>query len=136
MPPVSPERYRQIKSIVHAALELDAAGQAAFLEEACRDDPELKAEVRSLLDHDRESAGFLEKPAIEAAEAACRLKPGSRLGPYEIVEPIGAGGMERCTGRTIHASAATSPSNCFPPPSRTTRGAWRDSNARLAPPVR
>jgi serine/threonine protein kinase/Tol biopolymer transport system component len=93
MPPVSPERYRQIKSIVHAALELDPAGQAAFVERTCRDDPELKAEVRSLLDHDRESAGFLEKPAIEAAEAACRLKPGSRLGPYEIVEPIGAGGM-------------------------------------------
>jgi hypothetical protein len=93
MPPVSPERYRQIKSMVHAALELDAAGQAAFLAEACRGDPELKAEVRSLLDHDRESAGFLETPAVEARQAACRLAPGSRLGPYEIVAPIGAGGM-------------------------------------------
>ena len=93
MPPVSPERYRQIKSIVHAALELEPAEQAAFLEKTCRDDPELKAEVRSLLDHDRKSAGFLEKPAIEAPETAPRLTPGSRLGPYEIVEPIGAGGM-------------------------------------------
>ncbi len=93
MPPVSPERYRQIKSILHAALELDPAEQAAFLEKTCRDDPELQAEVRSLLDHDRNSADFLEKPAVGAAEAAFRLKPGSRLGPYEIVEPIGAGGM-------------------------------------------
>lgn len=93
MPPVSPERYRQIKSLLHAALELDAAEQAAFIEKTCRDDPELRAEVQSLLDHDKHSAGFLEKPALGPADVAFRLKRGSRLGPYEIVEPIGAGGM-------------------------------------------
>ena len=93
MPPVSPERYRQIKSVLQAALELEPAGQAAFVEQACGNDAELKAEVRSLLDHDRESEGFLEKPAVETTGAAFRLKPGSRLGPYEIVEPIGAGAM-------------------------------------------
>jgi len=90
---MSPERYRQIKSILQAALELDAAGQAAFLEAACRGDPELKTEVQSLLDHDGKAAGFLEKPPVAAGEARVRLKPGSHLGPYEIVEPIGAGGM-------------------------------------------
>ena len=93
MPPTSPERYRQIKSILQAALELDAAGQAAFLETACRGDPELKAEVQSLLDHDGKASGFLEKPPVSAGEARVRLNPGSHLGPYEIVEPIGAGGM-------------------------------------------
>jgi serine/threonine protein kinase/Tol biopolymer transport system component len=90
---MSPERYRQIKSILQAALELDPAGQAAFLESACPGDPELKAEVQSLLDHDGESAGFLEQPPVAAGEANLRLKSGSHLGPYEIVEPIGAGGM-------------------------------------------
>jgi Tol biopolymer transport system component len=90
---MSPERYRQIKSILQAALELDPSGQAAFLENACRDDPELKAEVQSLLDHDGESAGFLEQPPVAAGEAKVRLKSGSHLGPYQIVEPIGAGGM-------------------------------------------
>src|ERR1035441_10226536 len=90
---MSPERYRQIKSILQAALELDAAAQPAFVENACRDDPELKAEVQSLLHHDGKAAGFLEKPAVAAGEARVRLKPGSHLGPYEIVEPIGAGGM-------------------------------------------
>ena len=93
MPPTSPERYRQIKSILQAALELDAAGQAAFLETACRGDPELKTEVQSLLDHDGKASGFLEKPPVSAGEARVRLNPGSHLGPYEIVEPIGAGGM-------------------------------------------
>jgi hypothetical protein len=90
---MTPERYRQIKSILQAALELDPAGQAAFLENACSGDPELKAEVQSLLDHDGESAGFLEQPPVAAGEANVRLKSGSHLGPYEIVEPIGAGGM-------------------------------------------
>src|ERR1035437_9727316 len=90
---MSPERYRQIKSILQAALELDPSGQAAFLENACRDDPELKAEGQSLLDHDGESAGFLEGPPVAAGEAKVRLKSGSHLGPYQIVEPIGAGGM-------------------------------------------
>jgi len=90
---MSPERYRQVKSVLQAALELDPAGQAAFLENACRDDPELKAEVQSLLDHDGKTTVFLEKPPVATGAAGVRLKPGGHLGPYEIVEPIGAGGM-------------------------------------------
>ncbi len=90
---MTPDRYRQVKSILQAALELDPAGRAAFLDRACRDDPDVKAEVQSLLDHDEKSGGFLEKPLMEPAEAALRLAPGSQLGPYEIVEAIGAGAM-------------------------------------------
>ena len=90
---MSPERYRQVKSILQATLELNPNQQAAFLERACPDDPELKREVQSLLDHDVQSKDFLEKPAVEGRGAASRLKPGTRIGPYEIVEPIGAGGM-------------------------------------------
>jgi Tol biopolymer transport system component len=90
---MSPERYRQIKAILQAALELDPARQAAFLDSACQDDPELKAEVQSLLDHDVDSAGFLEEPAAQGVEAANHLQPGSRIGPYEIVEHVAAGGM-------------------------------------------
>jgi eukaryotic-like serine/threonine-protein kinase len=89
---MSPERYQQIKSVLRAALEVDPAGQAAFLEENCRDDPELKAEVQSLLDHDGKTAGFLEKPPIPQHEAA-RLEPGTRFGPYQIIESIGSGAM-------------------------------------------
>ena len=90
---MTPERYRQIKAILHAALELDPARQAAFLDSACQDDADLKAEVRSLLDHDASSAGFLEEPAAQGVEAAHHLQPGSRIGPYEIVEHVAAGGM-------------------------------------------
>src|SRR5258706_13924152 len=89
---MSPERYRQVKAILQAALELDPNKQAAFLEGACADDPELKQEVQSLLDHDMQSKDFLEKPAV-AGEAASHLRPGTRIRPYEMVGPSGAGGM-------------------------------------------
>src|ERR1039457_5716870 len=94
MPPTSPERYRQIKSILQAALELDAAGQTAFLATACRGDPERKTEVQSLLDHGGKASGFLEKPPVSAGEARVRLNPGSHLGPYENGGPLGAGRTE------------------------------------------
>jgi Tol biopolymer transport system component len=90
---MSPDRYRQIKALLQAALEIDPARQAAFLESACQDDAELKVEVQSLLDHDVSSAGFLEQPAAQGVEAASQLEPGSRIGPYEIVEHVAAGGM-------------------------------------------
>lgn len=34
------------------------------------------------------------------------LAPGTRLGPYEILSTIGAGGMGRCIARAIHVSTA------------------------------
>jgi serine/threonine protein kinase/Tol biopolymer transport system component len=90
---MSSERYRQVKSILQAALELDPGGQAAFLENACHDDPELKAEVQSLLDHDAKAAGFLDEPPVAEPEPRAVLTPGSQLGVYEIIEPIAAGSM-------------------------------------------
>jgi hypothetical protein len=32
------------------------------------------------------------------------LAPGSRLGPYEILAPLGAGGMGTCAGRSRRIS--------------------------------
>jgi eukaryotic-like serine/threonine-protein kinase len=89
---MSPERYGVVKTILQRILELDPVRRTAFLEEACHGDADLKAEVLSLLEHDARSEGFLEA-ATEAPGRTFRLQPGSRLGPYEIVEPIGAGGM-------------------------------------------
>src|SRR5438067_731537 len=87
------ERYRQVKLILDAALELNPTARTALLDRSCAGDPELRTEVESLLQHDSESAGFLEEPAAEALKTAFRLKPGARLGPYEIVQQIGAGSM-------------------------------------------
>jgi Tol biopolymer transport system component len=86
---MSLERYRQAASIFQAAVELDPLERVEFLERVCSGDAELKREVLSLLEHDAQASEFLEKPAVEKRER----KPGSHIGPYEILEPIGAGGM-------------------------------------------
>ncbi len=83
------ERYRQAVSIFQAALELEPLERADFLTRVCAGDAELEQEVQSLLEHDREASGFLETPAANPRERT----PGSHIGPYEILEPIGAGGM-------------------------------------------
>ena len=44
------------------------------------------------------------------------LTAGMRLGPYEILSAIGAGGMGEITAPAIRGSSATSPSKCFPGP--------------------
>jgi len=46
---VTPERWREIERLYHAALERAAAERPAFLSEACGRDEELRREVESLL---------------------------------------------------------------------------------------
>ncbi len=52
---MTPERWREIERLYHAALERDAAERAAFLNEACGGDEALRREVESLLDLSRHS---------------------------------------------------------------------------------
>src|SRR6476469_8121833 len=83
---MEPERWNQIELVDHAALEREPGGRTAFLPEACPD-LEVRHEVESLLGFD--SAGsVLERPAWEKI-----LRTGERVGPYEILERIGKGGM-------------------------------------------
>ena len=99
---MTPDRWRRVQKVFAAATEREPASRATFLEEACRDDPELRTEVESLLASlGAASSGFLESPAIEAVpplspieRAGSRsLGKGKRLGPYEILATLGAGGM-------------------------------------------
>jgi eukaryotic-like serine/threonine-protein kinase len=74
-----------------AALMRPAAERAVFLDQACRDDPDLRAAVEAVLAQQSSTNGFLQKPAW--SPAAPRFTAGTRLGPYEIDDFIGAGGM-------------------------------------------
>src|SRR5215831_13382811 len=88
---MNPERWTRIDELFNSALERDPAERTHFLEEACAGDQALLGEVKSLLAaHDR-AESFLESGLLPAPEAA--LAPGCRLGPYEIVALLGAGGM-------------------------------------------
>ena len=82
------ERWKEIEELYQAALAQPAENRAAFLAQACPDDPQLRGEVESLLDQQADS--FLESAPLSAIKA---LSPGAHLGNFEIVELLGRGGM-------------------------------------------
>ena len=100
------ERWSRVKALFDATLERPPEERAAFLHERCGDDRPLRAEIESLLDADSVSeARFPGSPlqalspsALIAIEPALDnggrvLRPGDRVGPYEVTGFIGAGGM-------------------------------------------
>src|SRR5262245_2914312 len=68
-----------------------------FLEEASAGNAELIREVRLLLEAHHEAGSFLEAPApastITLESPRLVEGPGTVIGPYKLVEPIGEGGM-------------------------------------------
>ena len=95
---MTPERWREIESVLQDALDRSPAERCSFLEQACAGDEELKAEANSLIDAYLEASEFIEQPAL-AQDAHVLLDPGldnnigRDIGPYKIIERLGAGGM-------------------------------------------
>jgi eukaryotic-like serine/threonine-protein kinase len=92
---MTPERFRQVEELYHAAREATADERAALL---ARADPEVRHEVESRLL--RPSPGdFLDRVAIENAPRLLDESPvvqpraGHYLGPYRIEGRLGKGGM-------------------------------------------
>jgi TolB-like protein/predicted Ser/Thr protein kinase len=98
---MTPERWRQITEIFHAARERDPARREAFVAQACRDDPTLRQEVEAMLVGLDDAGQFGEKLLFASASRpepaspldVIQLAPGSQLGPYQILSLLGAGGM-------------------------------------------
>jgi eukaryotic-like serine/threonine-protein kinase len=92
---VAPERDATIERICQAALDCEPSARTMFVHDACGGDAALEQRVIALLTHATEAERFLEMPArvsLTDAEPS-RLSKGQRIGPYEIIETIGAGGM-------------------------------------------
>jgi serine/threonine protein kinase/Tol biopolymer transport system component len=104
---VKAERWQEVKHMLFAALEKAPADRTAYLDSACTD-PSLRREVESLiLSHEQGGSSFMEQPpaGLPGDDA---LKSGSRIGGYEILTRIGAGGMgvvysarDTLLGRTV-----------------------------------
>jgi serine/threonine protein kinase len=91
------ERNQQIDEVFQAALEREAGERAAFLEEACADDPALRREVEALLSSDERAQAFIESPALEIASKLNAADwtmsvVGKSIGPYRIEAELGSGG--------------------------------------------
>ena len=93
---MTPERWRKIEELYHAAQQRvpDERSAIPWLD-ACRGDDELQREVE---DSPRPEFGgnIQDGPASKLPAESMPPKspsPGDQLGPYEILAPIGAGGM-------------------------------------------
>src|SRR5580700_6081865 len=80
--------WKKVEALYQAALAQPPENRAVFLAQACPEDPQLRAEVQSLLDQQAKS--FLENSPVSAIKA---LSAGAKLGNFEIVELLGRGGM-------------------------------------------
>ncbi len=88
----------RLEAIFAAALARPSLPErAAYLEEACAGDLELRRRLEALLEaHDR-AGSFLEKPPADGVTTdlpePVAEGPGTRIGPYKLLQQIGEGGM-------------------------------------------
>ena len=86
---MTPERWKQVREVLHGALQLAPEQRPAFLHHACPADDSLRREVESLLaSGDEALSGFLKSSAMRVM-----LTKGTRLGDYEVQSLLGSGGM-------------------------------------------
>jgi len=104
------ERWQRVKALFEAAVERPADERDAFLDAATGDDIALRREVESLLASDGSGGSYLDRLPVASASVLADplaavaiasdptpshgpLVAGLRVGPYEIVGPLGAGAM-------------------------------------------
>ena len=104
------EQWPRVKALFQAAVERPADERDAFLAAVTGDDDALRREVESLLTSDTSDVSFLDRlpvagepgradpfAALSESMDHTRSRPvlsaGLRVGPYEVVGPLGAGAM-------------------------------------------
>jgi eukaryotic-like serine/threonine-protein kinase len=103
---MSKERLHRAREIFLACVKRDSTHERAeFIERECGSDDALQSAVVNLLEAHEVNGGFLEKPfdgsfVDDNGELATTLgmstvteQPGSRIGPYKLLQQIGEGGF-------------------------------------------
>src|SRR5688500_5046518 len=94
----TPAEWEQVRRLFHDALVLPPDDRAAFLRRQLGEDDETYQEVVSLLGAHPAAEGFLSDGPGRMVDdddlpPAARFLPGARLGAFEIIGPLGSGGM-------------------------------------------
>ena len=94
------EQWRQVEDLFHSALDRAPDDRAAFLDASCADDRALREQVEGLLASFDDAGDFIEKPVMDdslssQAKASTPSESiiGHKIGNYEILSLLGAGGM-------------------------------------------
>jgi tetratricopeptide (TPR) repeat protein/predicted Ser/Thr protein kinase len=93
---VNVELYQRARAVFVDSIELPDGERDAFVEKACAGDPDLRAEVASLLDAHRDAHGFDSVAAAAERKSAPpieRIEFPAQIGRYRILEQLGQGGM-------------------------------------------
>ena len=123
---MTPERWQEVKNILAAALDRAPQDRVAYLYRVCTD-PSLRREVESLIAaHERGDSSFME----QSAAASGGLTNGTKLGPYEILATIGAGGMGEVYQHVTASSGAAWPSKFCPQLLYTIPNVWLVFNGK------
>jgi eukaryotic-like serine/threonine-protein kinase len=89
--------WQELKRIFSRAIELEGIEREKYLEKACKDKPELREEVLSLLKAHHNS-GPLDQSLDHIKQSALsgfdfQSMKGKKIGPYKIIDTLGQGGM-------------------------------------------
>jgi predicted Ser/Thr protein kinase len=95
---VTSDQWRRARDLFEQALD-QPVGRAESWLDAQRDDPELVAEVRSLLNHHTRAGAFLDGTVTDRLPELLvdgpRFEAGTSIGAYVVKREIGRGGMGR-----------------------------------------